>query len=43
MFNLNNLNELCVQATHIESKGGNTADNYSNKPFKSNENKFKEK
>ena len=43
MFNPNNLDEVCVQATHIESKGKYTANNKSNNPFKSTSNKFKGK
>ena len=43
MFNPNNLDEVCVQATHIESKGKYTANNNSNNPFKSTSNKFKGK
>ena len=43
MFNTNNLNEVCVQAMHIESKGENFADNYSKNPFKSDGNTFKGK
>ena len=38
MFNPNNLDEVCVQATHIESKGENDSNNYSKKPFKSDGN-----
>ena len=34
MFNLTNLDEVCVQATHIETKGKNTKENFSKKPFK---------
>ena len=29
MFNPTNLDEVCVQATHIESKGKNAHDNFS--------------
>ena len=43
MFNPNHLDEVCVQATHIESKGKNTADHFSKKPFKPRGNKFKAK
>ena len=43
MFNPNNLDELCVQVTHIELKRKNVADNYSKKPFKIDGNKFKGK
>ena len=43
MFNPNNLDEVCVQATHIESKGKNTVEKYSKKPSKSDGNKFKGK
>ena len=41
MFNPDSLDEVCVQATHIESKGNNIVDNYSKKTFKSVGNKFK--
>ena len=34
MFNPNNLDEVCVQATHIESKGKSYVNNYSKNPFK---------
>ena len=34
MFNLINLDEVCVQATHIETKGKNTKEKFSKKPFK---------
>jgi hypothetical protein len=43
MFNLTNLDEVCVQATHIESRGKNVHDDLSKKPHKSIENKFKGK
>ena len=43
MFNPNHLDEVCVQDTHIESKGKNSTDNYPKKPFKSDGNKFKGK
>ena len=43
MFNPNNLDEVCFQATHIGSKGKNIVDNYSKNPFKSYVNKFKGK
>ena len=43
MFNPNNLDEVCVQATHIEYKGKNTANKFSKKPFKPRGNKFKGK
>jgi hypothetical protein len=31
MFNPTNLDEVCVQATHIESRGKNVKDNFSKK------------
>ena len=43
MFNLTNLDEVCVQATHIETKGRNTKDKFSKKPFKLDGNKLKGK
>ena len=43
MFNLTNLDEVCVQATHMESKGKNTKENFSKKPLKPDGNKFKGK
>jgi hypothetical protein len=43
MFNLTNLDEVCVQETHIETKGKNTKENVSKKPFKPDGNKFKGK
>ena len=43
MFNPTNLDEVCVQATHIETKGKNTKENFSKKPFKPDGNKFKGK
>ena len=36
MFNPTNLNEVCVQETHIEMKGKKTNNNVSRKPFKPN-------
>ena len=41
MFIMTNLNEVCVQATHIETKGKNTKEKFSKKHFKLNGNKFK--
>ena len=38
MFNLTNLDDVCVQATHIETKGKNTKENFSKEPFKPNGN-----
>jgi len=35
MFNPNNLDDVCVQATHLEERGKNTPEEGSNKPFKS--------
>ena len=43
MFNPNNLDEVCVQATHVESKGKSVADNHSKNHFKSDGNMFKGK
>jgi hypothetical protein len=43
MFNPTNLDEVCVQATHIETKGKNTKENFSKKSFKPDEKKFKGK
>ena len=43
MFNLTNLDEVCVQVTHMESKGKNTKQFFSKKPFKPDGNKFKGK
>jgi hypothetical protein len=43
MFNPTNLDEVCVQATHIETKGKNTKENFSNKSFKPDAKKFKGK
>ena len=43
MFNLTNLDEVCVQETHIDMKGKNTKENFSKKPFKPYGNKFKGK
>ena len=43
MFKLTNLDEVCVQATHIETKGKNTKDKFSKKPFKLDGNNSKGK
>ena len=43
MFNPTNLDEVCVQATHIETKGNNTKEIFSEKPFKLDVNKSKGK
>ena len=43
MFNPNNLDEVCVQTTHIKSKGKTFSNNNSKKPFKSVGNKFEGK
>ena len=43
MLNITNLDEVCVQATHIETKRNNTKENFSKKPFKPDGNKFKGK
>ena len=33
MFNPTNLDEVCVEAIHIETKGKNTKEKFSKKPF----------
>ena len=33
MFNPNNLDDVCVQATHLEARGKNTPAEGSKKPF----------
>jgi hypothetical protein len=43
MFNPTNLDEVCVQATHIESRGNNVKDNFSKKLVQSVEGKNKGK
>ena len=43
MINLTNLDEVCVQATHMESKGKNAKEKFSKKPSKLDGNKFKGK
>ena len=43
MFNTTNIDEVCVQETHIETKEKNTKDKFSKKPFKLDGNKFKGK
>jgi hypothetical protein len=43
MFNPTNLDEVCVQATHIETKGKNTKENFSKKSLKLDEIFFKGK
>ena len=43
MFNRTNLDEVCVQSTHIETKGKNTKEKFSKKPFKPDGNTFKGK
>ena len=35
MFNPNNLDDVCAQATHLEARGKNTPEEGSKKPFKS--------
>ena len=40
MFNPTNLDEVCVQVTHMESKGKNLNENFFKKPFKPYGNKF---
>ena len=35
MFNPNNLDDVCVQATHLEARGKNTPEEGSKKSFKS--------
>ena len=37
MFNPNNLDDVCVQATHLEARGKNTREEGSKKPFKGKE------
>jgi len=34
MFNPNNLDDVCVQATHLEERGKNTLEEGSKKSFK---------
>ena len=34
MFNPTSLDEVCVQATHLEARGKNTFEDGRNKPFK---------
>jgi len=34
MFNLNNIDDVCVQANHLEARGKNTPEEGSKKPFK---------
>ena len=41
MFNPNNLDEMCVQSTHIELNGKKTTDKFSKNPFNLGGNKFK--
>ena len=43
IFNPTSLHEVCVQVTHMESKGKSTKELFSKKPFKPNGNKFKGK
>jgi hypothetical protein len=43
MFNPTNLDEVCVQATHIESRGKNVKDNFSKKSVHPVEGKHKGK
>ena len=43
MYNPKNMNEICVQGTHIESKGKSYADNYSEQPLNPKERKIKGK
>ena len=40
IFNLTNLDEACVQATHMESKGKNTKEKFSKQPSKPYGNEF---
>ena len=42
-FNTTKLDEVCVQANHIETKGKNTKESFYKKPFKPYGNKFKGK
>ena len=37
MINPNNLDDVCVQATHLEARGKNTPEEGSKKPFKGKE------
>lgn len=37
MFNANNLDEVCVKATHLQARGKNTSEEGSKNPFKSKE------
>ena len=37
IFNPNNLDDVCVQATHLEARGKNTQEEGSKIPFKSKE------
>ena len=43
MFNLTNLDEVSVQATHMDSKGKNTKEKFSYKHYNPFGNKFKGK
>ena len=45
MFNPTSLDEVCVQATHLQERGKNVQDEGKNKPFKGGEkgNGFKRK
>ena len=43
IFSPTDLDEVCVQATHIETNGKNTKENFSKKPFKPDGNKSKGK
>ena len=43
IFNLTNLDDVCVQENHIEMKGKNTKENFSKKAFKLDGNKSKGK
>lgn len=45
MFNHNNLDDVCVQDTHLEARGKNTPEEGSKKPFRSKgkENAFRGK
>ena len=41
MFNITSLDKVCVQVTHIETKGKNNKEKFSKKPFKPSGNKSK--
>jgi hypothetical protein len=43
LFNPTNLDEVCVQETHLERRGNNVQEDHTNKPAKFQNNKFKGK